>query len=445
MRYIDSYRRSSDQTLGEWLVEAVAEQTTKVRWQSGFFNSEPLGLIETQLRRVSTAGEGVLALVGSNDGVTTQQSLADLVAVLDLPQPESRVGVVNLDTAIYHPKTFHIERSDGSQAAYVGSANLTGSGASLHVEAGVILDTRDGDAEALLTTIGGAVDAWFVDAPQWLHLVNTQADIPPLVASGVVGVSRPVGAPRVSTTTSTRRASGSAGLGRIISIPDLSLGPEPIPPSFAAVVGVALGDYPPDVLFAPGSAGPTSRERALSGAALGSGAASLVIRLTRPSTKHFEGRAGTSDVSLPNEVLGTLLFGIAGTRRLPRATFGFRARYLSGSQDLRSRAATTSVTYYGVGPAAGTTHRNLRLVVPSVVRGLGEDIRRAGLPVPRVGDVALVTWPTPADPVMRMTFMDPSTRTYRAAADALDEAIATHSAIGQDSSAWAEDSLVPTW
>ena len=58
----------------------------------------------------------------------------------------------------YHPKTCHVRRSDGSQSAYVGSANLTGNGAVLHVEAGIALDSAEGDPEDVLSDIAAVVD-----------------------------------------------------------------------------------------------------------------------------------------------------------------------------------------------------------------------------------------------------------------------------------------------
>ena len=50
---------------------------------------------------------------------------------------------------------------DGSEAAYVGSANLTPPGLSLHVEAGILLDSNDGDPASILREIATAIDAWF--------------------------------------------------------------------------------------------------------------------------------------------------------------------------------------------------------------------------------------------------------------------------------------------
>lgn len=98
-------------------------------------------------------------LVGSNDGQTTAFDLAILLEVLGAPRSNLNIGVVKFRNAYFHPKTFHIKRDDGSATAYSGSANLTQSGvSSLHVEAGIVLDTRSGDDPAVLDEMADAID-----------------------------------------------------------------------------------------------------------------------------------------------------------------------------------------------------------------------------------------------------------------------------------------------
>src|SRR6185436_16305235 len=100
----------------------------------------------SSLRRLATANLPAHVLVGSNDGDTLQADIAQLFALMGLPRTGAQLGVVSYGGAFYHPKTYHLRRDDGSQAAYVGSANLSLAGVgSLHVEAGLIVDTRDGD------------------------------------------------------------------------------------------------------------------------------------------------------------------------------------------------------------------------------------------------------------------------------------------------------------
>src|SRR5690606_34647936 len=147
MRYLDTGARDPKQALGAWLEELAGDHDIdSLRWQSGFFGAEALGYLVDVLDRLASVGGVVHVLVGSNDG-TTQRS--DLELLLDLagpPRANLRIGLVAFENAYFNPKTLHCGRCDGTEVAYVGSANLTPSGvASLHVEAGVVLDTRDDD------------------------------------------------------------------------------------------------------------------------------------------------------------------------------------------------------------------------------------------------------------------------------------------------------------
>ena len=80
--------------------------------------------------------------------------IAFLAGALNIPQRHISLGVVSFDTALFHPKVYHFIRENGSQTAYVGSANLTGPGISgMNIEAGIILDSQDGDSPTVLNEI----------------------------------------------------------------------------------------------------------------------------------------------------------------------------------------------------------------------------------------------------------------------------------------------------
>ena len=166
------------------------ESVTAVRLQSGFFGAEALGYFIEVFERLAAADGPVSLLVGSNDGTTNRRDVELLLALAGPPREGRRLGVVAFDNAYFHPKTFHFERSDGSAAAYVGSANLTRSGAtSLHVEAGVVLD--EGDDPAVLEAVRDAIDWWFESTPDGFTLVTDLADLDDLVARGRLDVPRP--------------------------------------------------------------------------------------------------------------------------------------------------------------------------------------------------------------------------------------------------------------
>lgn len=193
MRYIDTGSRDPSQALGAWLAAMTDDESVRaVRWQSGFFGAESLGYFVQVFDRLAAADGPLSVLVGSNDGTTKRRDVELLLELTGPHRDGRRIGVVAFDNAYFHPKTFHFERSDGSEAAYVGSANLTRSGAtSLHVEAGVVLDTKDGDDPGVLDSIRDAIDWWFESAPDGFTLVTGLADLDDLVARGRLDVPRP--------------------------------------------------------------------------------------------------------------------------------------------------------------------------------------------------------------------------------------------------------------
>src|SRR5690606_21273491 len=89
-------------------------------------------------------------------------------------------------------------RSDGSQLAYVGSANLTKSGAGRHIEAGVVLDTDKKDDPLVLQAVARAIDDWFGSGRPGLYEVASLADIAALARSQIIDRPRPTLPPRTT-------------------------------------------------------------------------------------------------------------------------------------------------------------------------------------------------------------------------------------------------------
>jgi hypothetical protein len=194
MRYIDSGSRDPTHALGFWLDENISrdESVCELRWQSGFFDGGSLGYFAPTMERLRSS-DGVLnVLVGSNDGMTRREDIEALIIAAGPPRQNQNIGVVKFRTGYFHPKTIHIVREDGSSAAYIGSANLTRNGVtSLHVEAGLILDTRENDDPRTLKEIAGAIDTWFAPPRAGLNVVNDSAQLQRLVSKGIIGVPIP--------------------------------------------------------------------------------------------------------------------------------------------------------------------------------------------------------------------------------------------------------------
>ena len=212
MRYVDTGSRDPKHALGSWLGEVLLGPTpiAALRLQTGFFGSDSLGYFEDALQRLAQDDGHTRILVGSNDGLTSRAAIANLLEIVGQPRVGLGVGVVSFQSGFFHPKVFHFQRADGSSTAYVGSANLTGSGTtSLHVEAGMILDTRQGDPQNVLESIADAVDAWFTEARDGLYEVTAHGDLDLLVEARVLGVSPP---PRPSRRISPTKGNGQKAL-----------------------------------------------------------------------------------------------------------------------------------------------------------------------------------------------------------------------------------------
>lgn len=194
MRYVDSGSRDPKDALGTWLGNELigGVPIAALRVQSGFFGSDALGYFEDALSMLGRSNGDTRFLIGSNDGQTPRAAIADLLAVAGRPRSGLHIGVVSFQAGFFHPKVFHFQRADGSSTAYVGSANLTVSGTtSLHVEAGLVLDSKRGDSSDVLDSIADSIDAWFCNARAGLYQVVTDADLDPLVQANVLGVVQP--------------------------------------------------------------------------------------------------------------------------------------------------------------------------------------------------------------------------------------------------------------
>ena len=222
MRYVDTGRRHPAEALGNWLKSAIELDSTvqALRWQTGFFNAAPLSLLKPAMARIAQADGILRLLIGSNDGCTSRADIEHLLVTSGPARKKRQIGIINFSNAYFHPKTIHIVRADGSEASYVGSANLTAPGVNgLHVEAGLILDTHDGDDAAVLAKIRQAIDWWFLNARPGLHPISKSSDLDALVKGGILDVPPPVPAPGAASKTTKAASAKLQPLLELASIP----------------------------------------------------------------------------------------------------------------------------------------------------------------------------------------------------------------------------------
>ena len=453
VKYLDSGSRNASHAFGMWLQRSLDEAVQEIRLQTAFFNADALSVLASPLKRLLEAGGLVHALLGSNEATTTSVDLIRLVNLLDLPRPAVRLGVVSFGSGFFHPKTFHLRRTDGTQAAYIGSANLTSSGLALHVEAGIVLDSRDGDDTKTLTEIGQAVDAWFQEGRPGLHLVEDISTVTKLLSAGVISTALP---PR-PTHRGGEAAQGTPGVRRHSLRPLLNIPISRVPEDLAAepTQGAASTELPPSsvprpgfpnyLLFAPETDSPTAHLDALSGASLPSGAVGLILRLNRDSARGFAGRSGTANISLPVATASTLRFGLHHGRHIrPRAEFRIQIRYSAESQELHTPPSNTNIMPYGVLPTE-TGHRDLRMLLPAEpIRLLGQSIEAAGLSIPSAGTLALLEWPVLEAAEFRLTFLEESSRLFREASRIFQIASGSNQLVGTGA-CWLFPGLSPAW
>lgn len=463
MRYYDSGLRQRENTLAYWLETAISGPVAELRFQTGFFSLDGLGLLLPALTHCKVNNLPTNILLGSNDSSTLKSDVERLIEIMGIPRGGAQLGIVSFKGGYFHPKTYHIRREDGSQAAFVGSANLTASGLALHVEAGISLDTNEGDDPKILEEIATAIDRWFIQETDGLTIVSDVSVLNSLVENDVLALALAVPPrPLAQGSADIHQSSVKKRLRPIIEIPkvagsvttgedkvtnsdtssiitqsrqDATLSTEP---SFSQREG-----FPPYILFATDATQATTDYGAITGIPLPKGAAGLIIQLNRDSARHFAGGRGTANISIPVVSVQTLKFGPFGKHNRPRAQFNLRLRYLSDNITIDGGTVSTNVMGYGFTPSE-TGHSDIRMLVPASVNTLSNLIIAEGLNVPVDGDMALLEWPTSTEPSFRLSFLDNNSGIAQQAA-ALFRDAAEQGELAGNGACWLPPDYSPAW
>lgn len=185
MKYVDSSISSEDQTLAYWMKKASESGVAEFRCQAGYFTLEGASILLPTITDCAKQNAKISLLLGSNGGATLASHVAYLAGKLDIPRDNVSLGIVRFADSLFHPKVYAFSRADGSKTCYVGSANMTGSGISgKNVEAGVILDTAEGDDSEIFDQISERIEFWFGNRLSGLAIVDGPDDIDRLLESG---------------------------------------------------------------------------------------------------------------------------------------------------------------------------------------------------------------------------------------------------------------------
>ena len=229
MRYIDNGTGDPrEDALFPWLQAVLTGDVVGFRWQSGYFEASVLGLFMPVLQRLADEELDTIILIGSNDGETQSSAVHHLVDILGLPRPNALLGVVIYANGFYHPKTIHLCYRSGREVAYVGSSNMTSRGINgLNVEAGIVVDTDEGDSVDVLSHVKQVAGEWFVTRPDGLFEVGSHDDVDRLEGRGILTTERVVRRPRVGGDGPGRGPFPRRGLHHPLpAMPDLDRGEE---------------------------------------------------------------------------------------------------------------------------------------------------------------------------------------------------------------------------
>jgi len=188
MRYMDNGGGDESQVLGSWLDSFEPQEIQAIRLQTGFFSRKALPWLEPMLLSLLDRGLPAHAILGSNDMGTGAEHVLALIELMGLPRDDAALAVCAFGQGYFHPKVIHLTLNHDEQAAYVGSANLTGQGVrGTHVEAGVVVDTREGDPLEELVRIATAIDDWFTrDEASGLFVVDSADTVDVLLSRGIL-------------------------------------------------------------------------------------------------------------------------------------------------------------------------------------------------------------------------------------------------------------------
>lgn len=207
MKYVDTGARDVEQSVAWWMQKVAAEGPCEFRCQSGYFALEGSTVLLSALEDWAQRGSLMRVVLGSNRASTLASHVSYLAGRLGLPRPHIGLGIVSFDGALFHPKVYHFRRADGSEAAYVGSANFTGPGVSgLNVEAGIVIDTREGDDPNILQSIRQRIDAWFDAGQEGVNPIGSPDDIQRLLEEGYLSL-RAIDPPDEAGLASAEKAS----------------------------------------------------------------------------------------------------------------------------------------------------------------------------------------------------------------------------------------------
>lgn len=240
VEYLDSGGGDPDQAVGRWLAEHLVPGVRAFRVQTGYFS---MGSLRDHLEILRDVNVIRLVLGSNAPEQPTAEDVRQLVPLVESRGSRSLTLVRFTGSGLFHPKTIHLIREDGTALAYVGSANMTLQGLGLNAEAGIVICPDSGDA---LDAIAAATDAWSGRHEEGVFQVCAAEDVDDLLARGVLQTADQRRVARAASRRERQAPPGSGGLRRVrlwrpATSPPAQGGRTPAgPEKHAAGVGEAL-------------------------------------------------------------------------------------------------------------------------------------------------------------------------------------------------------------
>ncbi len=224
-KYLDTGSNDSTHSLGHWLDTNLISGIQEFHAQFAYFTYTALKPYADTLKNAVLAGVPVHIVLGSNEKSLVAGDLRQVLKIVENAANAS-LTVVAYSNAKFHPKTVQIVRSNGSATAVVGSGNFTHRGLGWNVEAGIALDSKEGDDAVVIRQIADAIDRWQSLTESGVFPIQNEADISVLLSAGILSVAPLPRQPSTSlTANSNTRATTLVGSRRPLWRPAILTGP----------------------------------------------------------------------------------------------------------------------------------------------------------------------------------------------------------------------------
>jgi len=232
-KYIDTGSNDSSHSLGHWLNTNLIPGILEFHAQFAYFTYSALHSYSYTLRDAVLDGYPVHIVLGSNERSLVANDLRQVLRITE-NHPNASLTVIAYSNAKFHPKTIQLVRSDGSAVVVVGSGNFTHRGLGLNVEAGIVLDTAEGDDIGVITQIASAIDRWHSLTESGVFPIHNETDISALLSTGIISSTLPPRQPSTTSTANSTRNSQILGSRQRLWTPPASAPNVSVPTNAAA-------------------------------------------------------------------------------------------------------------------------------------------------------------------------------------------------------------------